>query len=290
MTTTDPMNSVASAIMCGTVPHLGTSACTRPSTPDFTLDPLTVEYMTRYVPTIPLDDDFKFQEESRILDAHEYPTNEQDAILGWNAYHIIRRLLAQRAITEPFRTFIHEELAKVPAYPANIRATIKRVWMYPTFKYTPWNVIDAPVIVELANEIGTHLTPRFELVLGKVYATFTGLKKTLAQGVDLTHIGDLRQLVPNFETEHITIVNSDKVALCDPAKLADLLAQYNRHPIDLHFTEVAHTISLDWQRFSICVVIKLHSQAIDAFVKEFNDTFHLPIRPEPHTTIAILPR
>ena len=142
--------------------------------------------------------------------------------------------------------------------------------------------------MEQLNKAIAFVKPSLQLVNGKIYCVVKDLFKTC--GVMSSFDDICTSLVPNIESEHITVVNSDVLCKLDQKKVESLLNEWTSKVINIRVTGLQHTVSMDWARFSVCVVAKVESPHLEEFLKQWNSVFDTHIKPHPHITIAVLPR
>lgn len=239
---------------------------------------------------------FVFQEEARRRTATTWNEQDKDGQLGWTAVRIVQTMLNEPnwrdQTTEEYRGVVEQEL-KTCKYPENVRGQVKRIWTWPLQGYLPWN--DLPAAESKAVICACRKLmhdAKFGLVNGKLYLRIPGFVEALWSTVDMKAVlPDLKApLRANVETSHITLVNSDVLAKCDRKILDNLLQKYETVPVDLECTKVAHTVSLDWARFSICVTVHLQSSCLAQFISDFNSVCSANLRVPPFITVAIMPR
>ena len=121
--------------------------------------------------------------------------------------------------------------------------------------------------------------------------TTTLWKMCSDKGIDisqlLTCVPGMRQ---NFETEHVTIVSSNVLCKLNQDQVFEFLGKNFNEINDIQCTDLRHTISLDWARFSICVVVGLKSQKLQDFIDKFNLKFGTNVRISAHITVCVKPR
>lgn len=244
-----------------------------------------------------MDNDQKFQELIRIIDATTATYNEEKLITGWNSFNLIKQQYLQTNlksfISEEFYKFIGEELNKAGCK-SNVREHVKNILMYPLTNYLPWTNYE--VKQEVLNNINIVFSAiwfRFELINGKVYAVPVEKDQNLVNIV-YTIMTDYYKdfsstMRANSETCHITLVNSNIVHDIGTDTIIDFLANYN-DCFGITTGLIKSTTSLDWSRFSKCCVIEINSVTINNFIEEFNSKFKTNLKPTPHITFAIKPR
>lgn len=245
-----------------------------------------------------------FQERAREAAALAFRADDPDTHTGWTALRIMQAMMIEHQWASQLPPEYHDWAVKQMAdckYPNNVRATVKRLWMWPQQGYLPWRdvpVDSAPgkVVREAcAGIIQDGVLYGLRLVDGKLYWTMTGFVHALFG--DVTAARAVSQLLPectlrpNFETSHITLVNSDVVARFKMEDIKAFVAKYSKQMADLSVTKLAHTVSLDWARFSVCLTAHLRSEMLTRLINDFNITFGttLPV-PAMHITLAVLPR
>ncbi len=99
--------------------------------------------------------------------------------------------------------------------------------------------------------------------------------------------GLARPLVKNTETEHVTIVNSEHVP--DQDAVREWVSTFGT--MEVSASNLKHTVSLDWARFSVCLVVGLEIAKLADFIDAYNKEFGTKARvPSAHITVAIDPR
>jgi hypothetical protein len=167
---------------------------------------------------------------------------------------------------------------------ANTRGQVKKILMYPKFKYDPW------IPVAIKNE-------RLDLIhkeLSSIEFTIK-VKDGKIYGVPSENISDviykqLSEFIPesfqiNSESSHITIINSDVVASIGIDKINQIVARY-QDTFYLQFGNVKSTTSV----FSECCVIEISSTYIQTFLSDINEKLSLNLKPSTHITFATTPR
>ncbi len=273
----------------------------QPEELDINLATLKNYIKTYYSKEIELNSDFDFQEDTRIKTAVQFMDDEKLSHLGWTSMNIINDSYKKdkEKLSEKFDLVLKtniEECKKIDKT-QNVRQQVKKMWMFPRNinEFIPWKQFavtkEITSILETANKITNNLNPTIKIVHGKIYVVLSTFITTLsATHNNLNIIGDLTNLIPNIETEHIILVNSDIVAKLDESKLNKLLEEWKNVPINLKFTSLSHTVSLDWAIFSVCVVLNVSSDPLNVFISQFNKLFNTNIKITKHITIAILPR
>jgi len=271
-----------------------------------------------------------FQEGLRVKESIDFSSNPERASRGWIALDSIREkmkcVMTKQRLPPTYVDFIEAKLASIyvdvdpETKNPNVRRIVKDIWTWPMTGYLPWSFLSkendkkseeksiTQKLIEIANEAlhGIWATPK--LVDGKIYLTLTGFRDKMfaiasSKGIDLATVipGLSRPLVPNLETEHITYMNSDVLSkLCGPIKpsdhkeLTELLTTASGMVLTAH--SIMHTISLDWARFGVCLVVGIDlagSVPLQQFTKDLNTIFPSDkphTIPSPHITIAIDPR
>ena len=242
--------------------------------------------------------DYKFQELCRVVDATTGTYNSSGLITGHNCLNFIALEYQKDGLKDFISAGLYEligvELQKAEGK-RNVREHVKKILMYPLTGYLDWKVHSVPgsILEDLDFAISRGLQFECKLVEGKVYAvplTDKDLIGTIFNFV-CENIIPLRDLKfrENFETAHVTLVNSNIVADMNPEKVAKFLKEHNK-PFSIHTGRIKSTTSLDWSRFSDCYVVEIQSEGIDDFLREFNSEFGLNIKPCPHITFAIKSR
>lgn len=225
-----------------------------------------------------------------------YPLAEADGDTGARDLRIWRFILAepgaQAALGADYER-IRDLLDEADASPqTNKRGWVKRILLGDPVQYPPWETLKLPENTwHGLRPLVAAFDWRLELSHGKVYAVpWAGdTRAPLNQMIFDLLVGDLPSgLQANFETSHVTLVNSDVVAQVDPDELVAFLAT------EVHKVEAAavlHTVSNDWARFSTCYVMSLVAPTLLDFLQRFNEHFGLATRVTvPHLTFAVAPR
>jgi len=252
----------------------------------------SLEYVKLYYPQLLKPEGlFKFQETLRANEAVNWDPDRSPR--GWTAISAIRA--SNGVIPAEYASFMKEVLTALPeeSKSSNVRRAVKDIWTWPMKGFLPWIPIrsaGAAAALDDASTILALIPPRLALVEGKIYLMMAGFTTRLWQCVpelgsfipNLTH-----PLVPNHETEHITLVNSDMVH--DQDAVREWLATQKLGQVAA--TGLQHTISLDWAPFSICIVIALKCDGLSEFIEAYNTKFGMKARvPSAHITVAIAPR
>lgn len=238
----------------------------------------------------------KFQELCRIIDATLFNINNDNSTshtghTGHNMINIMNFLLnfdgMNKFLDKDFYSHAKNIIDNTDLTQKNVRKNVKDILMYPTFSYSPW----------ISHNLNINMTAdfRLELVHGKVYAVCcnTNITKTIFEKVKSINSELMHGLVPNIETSHITIVNSDVVAsICNnnQHKFNDFISTYINIQFSTNLTCIKSTISNDWSVFSKCFVITISSKDLDDFLTDFNSAFEKNIKKSFHMTFAIKPR
>lgn len=148
---------------------------------------------------------------------------------------------------------------------ANVRATLKDVYMFPqrVGEYAPWVEMPWPVpnLPECLFQI--------KMVDGKVYAQQVDGPDFIASVyAALEDEAGQLGLKPNMERSHVTLVNSDEVARIGADHVAAAVAASNS-PFPLQVKGVMTTVSRDWPVFSTCAVVKVNSEQLACFMAGF---------------------
>ena len=190
-------------------------------------------------------------------------------------------------IDPEFQELITSELEKAKDK-INVREHVKRVWMYPKFSYDPWTPLDLPdgVLDEVRRPL-SNIQFKLQMIDGKVYAApSTNLCTLIYDRLDAILEKDI---VPNIESSHITIVNSNIVYDCGVDNVKEFMDQYTNE-FEVTYGKIKSTTSRDWAIFSKCYIIEISSDELTKFVEDFNVKFKKTINPNLHITFAIKPR
>jgi hypothetical protein len=252
----------------------------------------TIKYVQKYQPTVPITKDFVFQETQRIDDANNFNSQSPS---GWTSLDKIASTYTEADISQEFKDFIREELKKVDkTKDANVRRQVKNIWMYPRTDYLPWcqfNESNKKDLLDKANQILAQITPKLKVVEGKLYLMLeTFNTQFVKHTTDLIKELEVEGLRENMETEHVTVVNSDVLCKLDRDQVNKFIEKFIDIPFIMEANDIKHTVSFDWARFSVCVVVTLHSKELDSFVSEFNKVFGTNVKIYTHITSVILPR
>jgi len=237
---------------------------------------------------------FKFQELVRIIDATLGEVNPSGLPTGQNSLSIIKFISSfngmDQFLPSDFRDKIKEELNKTNEK-ENVREHVKKILTYPKTGYSPWT--EQEFDQDLLDQIKLkceNVKFKIQLVEGKVYGlcispgdkvndiVFNELKDKLLKGLRL-----------NFETSHITIVNSNVVADIGIDKVISFIKNFDQE-FCVETGKIKSTFSEDWSRFSECYVVELECEYIDNFIEKFNKEFNKTIKITKHSTFAIKPR
>ena len=222
----------------------------------------------------------------------ESPIFKEKMLTGHSTYHLLRTELEfpgmRDYLEKDFVEFLERKLANINPHETNIRGPIKEILMWPNFKYDPWEILD--IDVETSGLVEKMFSEtKFKLVMsdGKIYAM-----------ADHHIAPSLHQLlekylpaksIPNNESCHITVVNSDKVHAVDSDKVTEFLEKYQEE-FTVSCREIKSTVSKDWCPFSRCWVVSLDCFYLRNFISDFNQLFGLGIKPSLHITFAIVSR
>jgi len=238
-----------------------------------------------YSDEIVITNDFCFQEKLRIRAAQSY-TDTDLCLNGREALQDIEKALKEEDKDQPITDIYKQYLARQienGSLIVNVRKQVKNAWTYPLKGFLPWKPVDHPKIlqhIESLNQNGRMGVVR--VVNQKLYLV---LDDIVCPKDEIQPFQDLNLVLrPNFETQHITLLNSEVLASY-PEK-AETLPQTEIH--DLYFSDPKHTISLDWARFSVCVVVMVQSHELQRFM-----LLHFPelkARDQYHLTLFVLPR
>ncbi|SNW62450.1 Hypothetical protein ORPV_546 [Orpheovirus IHUMI-LCC2] len=235
----------------------------------------------------------KVQELMRVLDATLYEVNKDGAPNGQNSILISKFLLSfpgmKEYVGDKYYDCVDNNIKAAEEKiekdkNANVREQTKNMWMYPNYKYDPWNVLE--VDNEVKKEELQSIKFKIEFVDGKVYAKAE--EHFTSKAFDL-YKHYLTGLVPNVETSHITLVNSNVVYKLGNDKVQNFVNNYMEE-FTVTVGDVKHTVSRDWARFSVCYVLEVASEYVNKFLSDFNEEFKTNIKPSPHVTFAIKPR
>lgn len=250
--------------------------------------------MTKYYPEIRFsDEDFDFLENLRIKEARNWTRENRD--LGIYALEDAHAEHKDKGISDKLSALIRTEYEAWDKSVKNVRRSVEKIWMYPLVGYPDWKQVDdkAQALVIKACEASLEkVKPKLVLYKRrKVYLILDGFTRILADYIN----GSYDSLIPGLtlepnitDTDHITVLRDSEV---DEAKYDGKdIEEWNKKKWNVKFTKVIHTCSLDWARFSICVVVELECPEIDEYLKIFNDKHGTNIKPSKHIIIAIKSR
>lgn len=241
------------------------------------------------------ENNFKFQELVRIVDATLGNINEKGLNDGTNCLNVINFLAnfkgMETFIGNEFKSFIDKEM-DAAKNKENVREHVKKILMYPNFSYPPWvpvNVSDY-LLDQMKEEI-QGIKFQITLVNGKVYGlciSDTKLTDIVYDKLIEHNILD-DSLEKNIETCHITLVNSNVVHDLGIDNIKEFISKYNDE-FAVTTGKIKSTFSEDWSRFSDCYVIEIFCEYINNFLADFNSHFKKSIKMSPHITFAIKSR
>jgi hypothetical protein len=234
----------------------------------------------------------QIQELIRVLDATLSKINPEGLVTGHNALSITNFFInipnMKTYLGEEFVGRIDEEILKAKNK-TNVREHVKKILMYPKFEYDAWNNFDIDEkLLEIIHRDLSNINFKLTIVDGKVYAS------TLNGWINKLIFDQIHNLLPpevviNSESSHITVVNSNIVQDIGIDNVTEFVDKYV-DIFSLNYGEIKSTISRDWPVFSKCYVIKIQSDYLELFIRDFNETFKKNIKPSPHITFAIVPR
>jgi hypothetical protein len=244
--------------------------------------------------------DSKFQEFVRTVDATTSVYNKPGLPTGWNCLNFIKQQVndtnLKEFISEDFYKVITEELS-LAQNKENVRAHVKKILMYPNYEYEPWVAYSASEdLLQIINRNCSQTPFKIELIDGKVFAKCQYTNSIVNVAYDYAVAEDAKtfsSLLPNSESCHITLVNSNIVQDIGKDKVLSFLQSYEDKLFYMQTKDIKSTTSRDWPIFSQCYVISIESSDIAEFLKDFNNEFSSvikPIRLSPHITFAIKPR
>lgn len=159
--------------------------------------------------------EFKIQELARVLDATLNEINPKGLSTGQNCLSIIKFLSSFEGfrifVSHDFVECIEQEMQKAEGK-ENVREHVKKILTYPRTGYPPWKEFEtSPQIIEDIRYEAREVKFKLQIVEGKVYGMCTSEKKLNELVFDKMK-NYLPSLKLNFETCHITIVNSNVIA------------------------------------------------------------------------------
>jgi hypothetical protein len=233
----------------------------------------------------------QIQELSRVIDATLASVDHNGLIKGHTAMDTIKFLInrpgMEKYVGEEFFKFVNSEFEQANGK-INIREHVKRIWTYPNFKYEPWNILDIDKSdVSRVKSVLKLCTFNPEVKDGKVFFVPNTNISNNVYNILRYYLND--DIVPNTESSHLTIINSNIVADIGIDKVVKFVKNYDIAN-DIEFEEIKHTESYDWSVFSKCYVIAIKSDTINNFVNNFNKDFNKTVKLSLHMTFAIKPR
>jgi hypothetical protein len=281
----------------------------------------STHYCEAYYPTLinTKSSEWKFQEKLRIAEASNFAKSPERAARGWVAIDSIKEALCNddgaHNLSPEYVKYVTGKLAEIDEKKDNnVRRTVKDIWTWPMVGFPSWNHLVPHLgtsndvvkkVIQIANEIlaSASIVAIPALVEGKIYLTLSGFRSTLwsrcrEAGIDLGCVIPklCRPLTENFETEHVTLVNSDVLAKLlsldgSRATLMQLLDKCSKISMKFTIKSAMHTLSLDWARFGVCFVMGIDLATcpeLISFMQEFNDAMGSQVKiPSPHITVAI---
>ena len=246
----------------------------------------------KYLGSFANSNEFKIQELIRVLDATLGEVNSAGLQTGQNCLSIIKFLSSfegfKNFVSPDYAEHIEQEVQKSEGK-QNVREHVKKVLMYPRTGYLPWVEFEtAPQVIEEIREEADEVKFKLQVVEGKVYGVCTSEKKLNELVFDKVK-EQLPALRLNFETCHITIVNSNIVADIGQENVERFIQDFN-HEFTVTTGKIKSTFSEDWSRFGECYVIELECPYVDEFLTKFNEKFKKNVKITKHTTFAIQPR
>lgn len=242
------------------------------------------------------ENDFKVQEFSRELDATLGGIHSEGLVTGQNLFRIWSFLLdfpgMDHFLSEPFYRLVKERLTQAEKK-ENVRGEMKEILTYPRKGYPPWVMVgtEGNILDHRLRGDAEKCSFVFRLVEGKIYAVCLSQPNLVQLAYDLYHpLRELKEMVPNIETCHITLVNSNIVAELGREQVEEFLQGYREIEVKITTGRVKTTFSEDWSRFGECAVVEISSSEIEEFLQAFNTKFGTKLKPSPHVTFAIRPR
>ena len=240
------------------------------------------------------ENDFKFQELSRLLDATLKIINPEGLINGQNTIKIIEFLKnfenMDKFISPELYVCINDEIEK-SKNKKNVREHVKKILLFPKVNYIPFTPVIVPEkYLEEINEIAKTITFKITYVEGKLYALCQTNKKINDITYDLLYdVINLQNLEKNPESCHVTLVNSNIVAEIGENKVLEFIDKYNEC-FNITTGNINCNISEDWSPFKEVYVISIRSEYIENFFMKFNVLFNKNIFMSTHITFAMLKR
>jgi hypothetical protein len=238
--------------------------------------------------------DLEFLELARVLDATLGRYNHPGLVNGKTGQKVLQFLASCGCFD--LSSELQERVSRcLQDDAANVRATLKDVYMFPRRlnDYPPWEPlvgigtsIDFPVLAHIPDA-------RFQLQVydHKIYAVQVegeNAAETLCGFV----FGHDKSMSPPTGPVHVTVVNSDVLALLDPEQYQPLLARF-QSPFPVEIKDIKSTV--DYVVFSRCVVAIVTCPEIEEFLLQFSLLFEEPVRSTVrskslHLTFAQKPR
>ncbi len=234
----------------------------------------------------------EFQELVRTLDATIGEKNVKDLNNGLSALKIIKCLLEMLENTLPkdYVKFVNEQINESEDK-ENVRGEIKKILMYPNFKYLPWQIF--PTKIRIVNDILNKIFFKIELCDGKVYANCVSDIKLTDVFYNAVRNTEYHKLLTgsdvNTEACHITLVNSNVVYDVGADKIEKFINENFNQQFTIDTGETKNTFSKDWSVFGQCFVVEIICPLVDKFIEQFSKEF-VKINPSTHITFATTPR
>lgn len=271
------------------------------------LNVLTQYIQTFYPKLSTFDPNFDLQELSRTLSTEIAASSSSPSKTGSDDGKVslaIIKCLRQGMdclLSASFKKFIDTEV-KLAEGKENVRGHVRDIWMYPLKGYMDWVTMpkeQSEPIMKVAGEVLPSCPKSLVAIHGKtVKLAVDGFTVKLWDTAKATmpHIIPGVKLTQNPDASHLTLVYSDVLASVDAKEFNDFFQSEKKglEAAIIKPTSVAHTVSLDYAPFSVCVVVRFESDAVKEFLERLNKRFEAflkkPVSPSLHITIAILPR
>jgi hypothetical protein len=240
-----------------------------------------------------MDNITKIQELTRIMDATLASVNPSGLSTGQNAMEIIKFISQfpgmNNYVDVDFSDLMDTEIKKSTGK-NNVREHVKKIWMYPKYAYDPWSLLelDSKILSDIHQKL-SDIKFKFKITDGKVYLCPVNGESFSDMVYNQTKPYLENDIIPNIESSHVTVINSNIVYDCEINNVVQFIENYSDE-FSLEFDKIKSTTSNDWSVFSKCYVIEVKSDYLTNFISNFNQQFGKSIKPSPHITFAIKPR
>jgi len=206
----------------------------------------------------------KFQELVRKVSVGlKFHHEEKFRYNGWDSVMAVRLIYNNNwKLEKVFKTIVKEILELKVDVNLNVREHIKKLLMYPSYKYPEFDIIQNEKLRIFLSNI--NITGKFKIHSGKLYLMIT-LPKTI---VDLAQEELTKEGKPNIEQSHITLVNSNEMVqiknLEKVKNYVDLMPTVN-----IKFFKVKGTVSPDYPSYKYVYVAAVKSLQLESEIRKF---------------------